>query len=439
MVTGQELVKKVQDEYNNSGGALSFNFEEFCEFFKLEAPVAEHLIEELCATGWFQFTKTVDSSSGEESNRLQIRSKYRRNFWLYSELVPKEAKVILELGALLKNPLNSRIKNLEIEDQHIVKLILQDQDLHTIPSSIGNLTHLKILKIQRCKLTSLPETIGNLKSLKELDLDFNNLTVLPETIGKLENLQELWCRHNKLTGLPKALGSLKNLRILSLDNNQLTTLPENIGLLKKIQRLTVKGNKLTELPESLGDLTSLKIEKLKEPKHSKSDYLLLFSIIGNCDKLTPKFIRYYAGGTYAQDYLPTIGHDITTKKITVKDTVTKLILLNLASGKFFNKLRPSLYRGNSACIIVFDKSDRQSFDAVSDWLEDFRKHVDSWIVDSIIPVVLLGINTKEEDVSTDEGKALAELLDLPYFETTAPKFEKANEIFEYLTRKAINL
>ncbi|MHA1996318.1 MAG: hypothetical protein ACW97Z_17440 [Candidatus Hodarchaeales archaeon] len=109
-----------------------------------------------------------------------------------------------------------------------------------------------------------------------------------------------------------------------------------------------------------------------------------------------------------------------------------IVQQSLFSSFFFAILRPGCYRGDSACIIVFDKSDRESFDEVPNWLSNFRKHIDSdttptigmnaetiqigdvtfsagvkgykkEIRSSTIPVAILGINSGEEEVSTDEG------------------------------------
>ena len=50
---------------------------------------------------------------------------------------------------------------------------------------------LKKLYLNDNQLTTLPESIGNLQSLEELWLDNNQFTQLPERICNLQNLQEL--------------------------------------------------------------------------------------------------------------------------------------------------------------------------------------------------------------------------------------------------------
>ena len=77
----------------------------------------------------------------------------------------------------------------------------------------GRLTYLYLYNNQ---LTSLPESIGNLSSLEDLYLSFNQLTSLPESIGSLNSLERLWLDYNQLTSLPESIGSLSSLETLYL-------------------------------------------------------------------------------------------------------------------------------------------------------------------------------------------------------------------------------
>lgn len=75
----------------------------------------------------------------------------------------------------------------------------------SLPSSIGNLTNLKKLKIWNIfKISNLPDAIGWLASLESMDLQgLGKLTSLPRLIGNLTNLEKLRLyRMNKLHVLP---------------------------------------------------------------------------------------------------------------------------------------------------------------------------------------------------------------------------------------------
>ena len=75
-----------------------------------------------------------------------------------------------------------------------------------------------ILRLQN-QLTTLPESIGNLSSLEVFDLFYNQLTFFPESIGNLSSLEWLWAWNNQLTSLPQSICNLpEDCSIWVMDN-----------------------------------------------------------------------------------------------------------------------------------------------------------------------------------------------------------------------------
>ena len=54
------------------------------------------------------------------------------------------------------------------------------------------------LNVSENEITSLPATMGKLSELVELDIHINKITALPSTVGHLKNLQRLECLGNPL-------------------------------------------------------------------------------------------------------------------------------------------------------------------------------------------------------------------------------------------------
>ncbi|XP_051023571.1 platelet glycoprotein Ib alpha chain isoform X1 [Acomys russatus] len=119
-------------------------------------------------------------------------------------------------------------------------------------ASVGNLTHLTHLYLDRCELTSL-QTHGKLLKLETLDLSYNKLQSLPSLGEALPALTFLDVSFNQLSSLPPgALEGLSNLTELYLQNNHLSALPP--GLLEstaKLEKLNLASNRLLELPQGL--------------------------------------------------------------------------------------------------------------------------------------------------------------------------------------------
>jgi GTPase SAR1 family protein len=160
--------------------------------------------------------------------------------------------------------------------------------------------------------------------------------------------------------------------------------------------------------------------------------VLTFAIVGNPRKLIGEMVYNYTKNEFGRKY-PFISPLIGNKNIVVNEIEVKLILHYTLVEPSSYLHRTAIYRTASAGAIVFDMSDCESFDAVPDWLEEFNK-----IKPSLnIPIVILGINTDYENVTAEEGKSLAEQLNLTYFETSSPTFENIDEVFEHLAKQVI--
>ena len=135
-------------------------------------------------------------------------------------------------------------------------------DAGSIPSSIGNITKLGLLQLNRNQITgSIPQEVGNLMNLKDLSLYENQISgAIPNTFGKLQSIQELQIFSNKLSGsLPQEFGELINLVVLELANNSLSgPLPANICLGGNLQFLSISYNMFNgPIPRSLKTCTTL--------------------------------------------------------------------------------------------------------------------------------------------------------------------------------------
>ncbi len=126
-------------------------------------------------------------------------------------------------------------------------LDLYQQQIKSLPDSIGNLSELVSLRCVDNRLTSLPDSIGNLSNLRELRLYKNQLKILPDSIANLQNLTWLSLSLNRLKIFPESIVSLTNLTGLLLNGNQLTVLPANIDRLKNLTYLDISGNPLIDL------------------------------------------------------------------------------------------------------------------------------------------------------------------------------------------------
>jgi len=146
---------------------------------------------------------------------------------------------------------------------------------------------------------------------------------------------------------------------------------------------------------------------------NKSEYLLKICVIGSGNVQKTEIIRKYAEGKFDGNYLPTLGVDITTKKIRIKGIYLKLIIVDTAGQEFFGKLRPNYYRGASGALIFCNLNDRESIESIPAWLKEFKKHIPSPNIPISIVVV---INQQEKTIKK-------------YYKPFSPKPQKKGRIY----------
>jgi small GTP-binding protein len=121
---------------------------------------------------------------------------------------------------------------------------------------------------------------------------------------------------------------------------------------------------------------------------------------------------------YPESYVSTIGVDWMFKKMTVQENKqVKLQVWDTAGQERYRSITGAYYRDADAIIIVYDVSSKRSFEHVRDWANDVATHADQ-------PLVFLAGNkvdvpSNERQVSTSEGKGLAEDLNMVHFETSS--------------------
>lgn len=169
---------------------------------------------------------------------------------------------------------------------------------------------------------------------------------------------------------------------------------------------------------------------------AKNDVAFLFKVIVVGDAATGKtaVTMRWATGTFSESYRMTIGVDFAVKIVEADGKKVKLSVWDTAGQERFSHIRPMYFRGARGCFIVYDVTNRKSFENVSIWLDEVQKHCEN------IPLLLIGNKIDLEDqreVSSEEGKDLADKLGLPFFETSAKTGELVTKCFTMLAKEMV--
>lgn len=191
---------------------------------------------------------------------LMVLSDFKTNTDIYHDYwsIPlhkgcyKKDKLWLEI-------LMDKQRRIDIRDNSIVGLQLACQGIDEIPQSISCLSNLESLFIVDNDLKGgLPSSLFNLSKLKILYVTSAGLREISADLGRLTNLEELYLHHNELTSLPWEIQNLEKLKGLYVFGNQISELPEEIGYLTNLRNLRLAGNPLKKLPKTMELLTNLR-------------------------------------------------------------------------------------------------------------------------------------------------------------------------------------
>uniref|UniRef100_A0A674D693 Leucine rich repeat containing 7 n=1 Tax=Salmo trutta TaxID=8032 RepID=A0A674D693_SALTR len=166
----------------------------------------------------------------------------------FLEYLPYPALRLWVLGSIHRL---SQLERLDLGSNEFTELS------YVFVSIVGMLKKLTTLKVDDNQLTSLPNTIGSLSLLEEFDCSCNELESLPPTIGYLPNLRTFSADENFLIELPREIGNCKNVTVMSLRSNKLEFLPDEIGQMTKLRVLNLSDNRLKNLPFTFTKLKDL--------------------------------------------------------------------------------------------------------------------------------------------------------------------------------------
>ena len=142
---------------------------------------------------------------------------------------------------------------------HLRYLRIGDTEISYIPKEIGNLINLNYLSIGGHAVKTTPKEIDNLVHLTSIDLWGENVVDFQPTLSTLVNLIHARVTINSGTGFISGLAELKNLKSLSYSSN-MTQFPNEIRRMTQLERLdfTYSNMQGVTIPSWLSELKNLK-------------------------------------------------------------------------------------------------------------------------------------------------------------------------------------
>eukprot|EP00276_Gloeochaete_wittrockiana_P019478 CAMPEP_0184355032 /NCGR_PEP_ID=MMETSP1089-20130417/92837_1 /TAXON_ID=38269 ORGANISM="Gloeochaete wittrockiana, Strain SAG46.84" /NCGR_SAMPLE_ID=MMETSP1089 /ASSEMBLY_ACC=CAM_ASM_000445 /LENGTH=202 /DNA_ID=CAMNT_0026691427 /DNA_START=35 /DNA_END=640 /DNA_ORIENTATION=+ len=154
-------------------------------------------------------------------------------------------------------------------------------------------------------------------------------------------------------------------------------------------------------------------------------YKLVF--LGDQSVGKTSIITRFTYDTFDSNYQATIGIDFLSKTMYLEDRTIRLQLWDTAGQERFRSLIPSYIRDSSVAVIVYDISNRNTFNNTAKWIEDVRGERGNDVI-----IVLVGNKfdlTEKRAVATQEGAQRATELGVMFVETSAKSGANIKSLF----------
>nr|AAC37385.1 Rab1A [Dictyostelium discoideum]prf//2004272A rab1A gene [Dictyostelium discoideum] len=156
-------------------------------------------------------------------------------------------------------------------------------------------------------------------------------------------------------------------------------------------------------------------------------YLFKLLLIGDSGVGKSCLLLRFADDTYSESFISTIGVDFKIRTIELNGKTIKLQIWDTAGQERFRTITSSYYRGAHGIIVVYDVTDKLTFENVRQWLQEIDRfaceNVNKLLVGNKSDLVAKKV------VDFNTAKAFADSLQIPFLETSAKQSTNVEQAF----------
>ena len=156
-------------------------------------------------------------------------------------------------------------------------------------------------------------------------------------------------------------------------------------------------------------------------------------MLGNSSVGSTSIRDVFLGQRFINDTLATIGSNKADSMFKLNNgKEVKIVIWDTAGQERFHAMALSLLRYNQGVILVYDVTNRKSFEDLKIWLNDINN------ITNKVSIVLFGnkCDIENRKVTKEEAEKFAKENNIPYFETSAKSRKNIDEGFSHVINDA---
>jgi len=166
-------------------------------------------------------------------------------------------------------------------------------------------------------------------------------------------------------------------------------------------------------------------------KPKSNDETIKILMLGESGVGKSSILTRFVDDKFSTNFLTTLGVEYKHKTIMINDKKVMTQVWDTAGQEKFRTITPVYYRKVDGVVMVYDITDRNSFESINYWMKNLKDNADS-----NIKVILVGNKFDLADkraVTKEEGDNLAESYGLKFMEASAKNRHNVNDLFASLS------
>lgn len=169
---------------------------------------------------------------------------------------------------------------------------------------------------------------------------------------------------------------------------------------------------------------------ITECKDTVEDLSVKIVVVGNSGVGKSNILNRLVNEEFMDDCRATVGVELYTKIYKVNDKIVKVHLWDTAGQERYKAITAAYYRGSKGALVVYDITNKDSFDNVDKWITEVQA-----LGGKNISLVVCGNKSDLEEkrqVSFEEGISKSKNNEYMFLETSALTSSNVEEAFKQL-------
>ena len=165
------------------------------------------------------------------------------------------------------------------------------------------------------------------------------------------------------------------------------------------------------------------------------DFLFKLIIVGDSNVGKTNIMSKYIHNQFNQHSKSTIGVEFGTKIVNIDNKKIKAQIWDTAGQERYKSITSAYYKGAKGALIVYDITNKFSFDSVDKWVQDLNSYGDKNIT-----LLLVGNKSDLEEkrqILKENGEEKAKSFNLGFIETSACSGDNIDQAFVIMLKEVL--